>query len=276
MLWQPAPEKPQPSATNKRSLDTNGSQFFITTVATPHLDDKHVVFGEVLNGKSVVRQIENLRTASGDKPEKEALIADCGELTGDEALSADVKQPDATGDPYEDFPDDFPADQQPLPAKKVLEIATACKDFGNKAFKSGDLQLGLDKYEKGLRYLNEEPDLDEEPAGTKTALDAIRFSLNNNAALLHMKLESWDDCARCATAALELAGVAPADRAKALYRRGFASVRLKDEDAAIKDLEEAHKLAPESEAVTYELKTVRAKASARAAKEKAAYKKFFQ
>lgn len=219
-----------------------------------------------------------MRTASGDKPEKESLIADCGELTGDAAAAADVKQPDVTGDPYEDFPDDFPAEQQPLPAAKILEVATACKDFGNKAFKAGDLQLGLDKYEKGLRYLNEDPDLDDAPKETKPALDALRFSLNNNSALLSMKLESWAECARSASAALDVAGgaVKPADRAKALYRRGVANVRLKDEDAAVKDLEEAQKLAPGDGLITAELNTVKTKAAARVAKEKAAYKKFFQ
>jgi cyclophilin family peptidyl-prolyl cis-trans isomerase len=60
--------------------NTNGSQFFICTAATPHLNGKHVVFGRVVKGMEVVRQIESTKTDSGDKPIAEVLIADCGEL----------------------------------------------------------------------------------------------------------------------------------------------------------------------------------------------------
>lgn len=48
--------------------NTNSSQFFITTTATPHLDGKHTVFGEVLRGMGVVRALENVETSGSNKP----------------------------------------------------------------------------------------------------------------------------------------------------------------------------------------------------------------
>jgi len=60
--------------------DTNGSQFFITTVPTAWLDGRHVVFGEVLEGFEIVDQIQNVDKNPGDKPKQTVKIAKSGEL----------------------------------------------------------------------------------------------------------------------------------------------------------------------------------------------------
>lgn len=77
--------------------NTNGSQFFITTVITRYdgnhsplhiypltvsswLDGRHVVFGEVLEGYEIVQKIENVPKGSGDKPAKTVKIVKSGEL----------------------------------------------------------------------------------------------------------------------------------------------------------------------------------------------------
>jgi cyclophilin family peptidyl-prolyl cis-trans isomerase len=61
--------------------NTNGSQFFITTVVTAWLDGKHVVFGEVTDGTDLVKKIEALGSGSG-KTRGKITIDACGEIPG--------------------------------------------------------------------------------------------------------------------------------------------------------------------------------------------------
>ncbi len=59
--------------------NTNGSQFFITTISTPWLNGRHVVFGRVVEGMEIVKKIEALGSESG-KTRQPIAIRDCGEL----------------------------------------------------------------------------------------------------------------------------------------------------------------------------------------------------
>ena len=158
-------------------------------------------------------------------------------------------------------------------AAEIVKIATDLKGYGNKAFtEMKNLALGLEKYQKGLRYLNEEP---EETDETKGPLLALRYSLNSNSALLANKLKDYTEGLRSASAALDVSGIQDTEKAKALFRRAVAHIGLKDEDSALADLEEANKLVPGDAAVVQELNKVKKAAAERAKKEKAAYSKFF-
>ena len=254
---------------------TNGSQFFITTVPTPHLDGKHVVFGEAINGKNIARKVENLPTQS-DKPAREVKIVDCGQLSGAAFASATEKKADPTGDPYEDFPDDQGEDMK---GEEYYKIAEELKDIGNKAFKSGDLETGIEKYQKALRYLQEYPDANEgDPQDLGANLEKLRFTLHNNSALLAIKSNRLDEGEKWGGFAIEAITLETkdADKSKAYFRRGKARVGLKDDDEGLKDLEMAAKLNPSDAAIVHEIQTVKKRIQEQQKKEKAAYKKFFQ
>lgn len=84
-IWFPHTHKGVLSMANA-GADTNGSQFFICFGPTPHLNGKHTIFGRVIKNYDFVEKMEQNPTGAQDKPLKQIVITDCGELMGDQKI----------------------------------------------------------------------------------------------------------------------------------------------------------------------------------------------
>eukprot|EP00392_Amoebophrya_sp_AT5.2_P011156 g11231.t1 len=79
--------------------NTNGSQFFVTFRDTPHLNGKHVVFGEVIEGMDLLDRVENAECGPNDKPVTDITIVKCGQLGVGEGgcVDGEIKSEAAAG-----------------------------------------------------------------------------------------------------------------------------------------------------------------------------------
>ena len=199
--------------------NTNGSQFFITTVATPHLDGKHVVFGEVLPGPGLnaVRAVEATPTVENNKPAQKVLISDCGQLDEVDALKWTVFSA-ADADQYLDYPADMGKDAND---SELLDAAEKIKGSGNELYKKQQGKAALEKYNKALRYVQAASSTEDEALAKKRSALEVSCQLNIAAAALYVK--DWSAARSATSAVLDIENVTGGRQSQSVdqTRKGF-------------------------------------------------------
>lgn len=230
--------------------NTNGSQAFITCVPTPHLDGKHVVFGEVIEGKRLVRLIEKQQTEDGtDKPMHDVKVEGCGLLPDDYEVPADAEQTptDEFGDNYEDsLKDDAKVDLKKV--ETVIKAIETVKDIGTKQFKEQNYEVALAKYKKCDKFLKEyfPDDLNEEDM---KKINDFKVTVPLNIAIAALKTKDYRSVMVACSEVLYAEAADAKAKAKALYRRGLAYYHVNDTDMALADLEMATTFQPNDAAI---------------------------
>lgn len=263
---------------NNGDVNCNGSQFFITTSKQSHMAGKYSVFGHVIHGKSIIREIERVKTNKDDVPESNVVIDQCGVWTDDMPVPIFNASYDTIGgDIYEEYPEDDNSNFNQESTEEAFSVASKIKESGTLVFKKGDKENARFKYIKALRYIMEFiPDPDQDPEWYKKFID-LKKKTYLNLSLCCLQLKDYHRCIDYCSYLLDMddSVLTKQDKTKTLFRKGSANVGLKKYKLGLDDLKSANILTPDDVSIQKSIESTEKLLQQQKQNEKATYSKFF-
>ncbi|KAB0798810.1 hypothetical protein PPYR_06690 [Photinus pyralis] len=224
--------------------NTNNSQFYITTVPCPHLDNINVVFGQVRKGLNIIREMGEV-PRDNDVPIIKCIIEKCGILEPGKLWG--INENDGTLDVYPPWPDDWEVASD----EKLENVISNIKHSGNYYFKRHNYVDSDRKYKKALRYIDYL--LTSGSGYDSKIVSEIKVCSLLNLAAVRIKKGKFQDANIYCNQAIAL----DSQNGKAHYRRAQALIGLKEYDKALLDLNKAYNFCPSDKLIQNELQKVK-------------------
>ncbi|KAF6197488.1 hypothetical protein GE061_020154 [Apolygus lucorum] len=232
------------SMVNYGKPNTNNSQFFITTTPCPHLDGTNVVFGKVVFGLGVVKEVSTTSCVQG-APIQPCIIKDCGQVLPGESWHI----PENDGDNVPAFPDDWNVNENDLKIEDAAAVFNKIKDSGNVFFRKADYPNANRKYKKALRYI----EWYSKTRPSKMNMNSLKVACLSNFAAVSLKCGEYKLAHELCNQVLSI----DHQNTKALFRRAQANKNLSNYDQALCDLKKALVHLPNNKSILSEINVVR-------------------